>query len=199
MIGIPHKDVSANALRLHLYAGQVDWPGLTVFSRGTAICGDLAIDASVIGSSHALVIRNGSLVLTELLACEAPASAEPLVRWQPGDSAIEYAGGDRIRYRFDASVVSLGQAAPELDHLRGLVDHAHLAASEIGLAHRFPSGSEGPWAAETLVWAAASSNGVVSRTAHAYPSEGLLALSRTTIRLPAVQQHGRSTGLAVSI
>lgn len=197
MIRIPYKDVSANALRLHLYAGQVDWPGLTVFSRGKAVCGDLAIDASVIGSSHALVIRNGSLVLTELLACEAPASAEPLVRWQPGDSAIEYARSDQVRYRFDASVVGLGHAAPELDHLRGLVDHAHLAASEIGLAHRFPSGSEGPWAAETLVWAAASSDGVVSRTAHAYPSEGLLALSWTTIRLPAVLQDSQCARLGV--
>ena len=199
MIEIPYKDLSAHALRLRLYAGLVDWPGITVFSRGRAVSGGLQIDASVIGSSHVMEVRSGSLALTELLACEAPASAQPLVLWQPGDSAVEYAARGEACYRFDARVLGLEKSAVELGELRGLIRGACLSATEVGLAYRFPSGIDGPWTAETLVWAAAMPEGVMARTAHTYPSEGLVALSWTRIELVAAVRDAGVSGLAVGV
>ncbi len=199
MIEIPYKDLSAHALRLRLYAGLVDWPGITVFSRGRAVSGDLQIDASVIGSSHVMEVRSGSLALTELLACEAPASVQPLVLWQPGDSAVEYAPRGEASYRFDARVLRLEKSVAKLGALRDLIRGAGLSANEVGLAHRFPSGIDGPWAAETLVWAAAKPEGVIARTAHTYPSEGLVALSWSRIELATAARDVEEAGLAVGV
>ena len=199
MIETPYKDLSAHALRLRLYAGRVDWPDITVFSRGRAVRGDLEIDASVIGSSHVMEVRSGSLALTELLACDAPASAQPLAHWRPGDSAVEYAARGEACYRFDASVLGLKGSSVELGRLRDLISRAGLSPSEIGLAYRFPSGFDGPWTAETLVWAAATSEGVIARTAHTYPSEGLVVLSWTRIELVAQTRMGEEAGLAVGV
>ena len=199
MIEIPYKDLSAHALRLRLYAGLVDWPGITVFARGRAVRGDLAIDASVIGTSHVMEVRSGSLALTELLACDAPASTRPVVLWQPGDSAVEYVGRGDACYRFDANVLGLERSADELSQLRKLIRGARMSSTEVGLAYRFPSGIDGPWTAETLVWAAAMPGGVVARTAHTYPSEGLVALSRTRIELVVAARDGEEAGLAVGV
>ncbi len=199
MNDICYKDLSAHALRLRLYEGTVAWPDVTVFSSGRAVRGDLEIDASVIGSSHLIEVRRGALALTELLACEAPSSAQPLVLWQPGDSAIEYAVRGELRYRFEASVLGRDRSTVELRQLRDLIIGAGRSVSEVGLANRFPSAVDGPSAAETLVWAAARPQGVIARTAHSYPSEGLVVLSSTKIQLAAAMRESSSLELAVSV
>lgn len=191
MTGI-FKDVSAHALRLRLYAGSVEFPDAAVFSRGRAACGELEIDARVIGASHVMEVRRSSLALTELLACDAPPAAQPLVLWQPGDTAVEYAGWNSLSYRFEASVLELDNAGDQLPDLRDLIRHANQSRSQIGLAFRFPSRVDGPWTAETLVWAAVHPEGVTARTAHSYPSEGLVAISSTTITIAAGAENTNS-------
>ena len=198
MTPVPFKDLSAHALRLRLYAGSVTCPDATVLLRGRAEHGDLEVHASVIGASHVMEVRSGSLALTELLACAAPEDAQPLAWWQPGDSAVEYAAHDAVRYRFDAQVMDLERARATVRQLRGMIRRADRSPSEIGLAHGFPSGSNGLWTAEPLVWAAVRLGGVVARTAHSYPSEGLVALSESSIVLPS-REKAAQRALAVAV
>lgn len=193
------KDLSAHALRLRLYAGPLDWPEVTVFSRDRAVGGDIEIDASVIGSSHVMEVRSGTLALTELLACEAPSSAQPLAFWRPGDAAIEYAARGQLRYRFAASVLERNDSSAELSQLRQLVRDAGRSPVEVGLAYRFPSAVNGPWTAETLVWASAKPRGVIARTAHSYPSEGLVVLSSTSIQIAAAIRDPVEPELALAV
>lgn len=198
MTPVAFKDLSAHALRLRLYAGSVTCPHATVLLRGRAARGDLEIRASVIGASHVMEVRSGSLALTELLACAAPENAQPVAWWQPGDSAVEYAAHDAVRYRFHAEVMDLEGVRATLRQLRRMIRRADRSPTEIGLAHRFPSGSNGPWTAETLVWAAARPGGVTARTAHSYPSEGLVALSESSVVLPSREKAAeRSFAVAV--
>ena len=181
MTEIPYKDRSAYDLRLRLYEDAVDWPGIAVFSRGRAVLGHWEVDASVIGSSHVMSIRSGSRMLTELLACEAPPAVRPLAQWQPGDSGIECASVEGLRYRFEARVLDLPDAATEIALLRSAVDLALRHPSQLGLGYRFPAAAGGPCTAETLVWASAGPRGMAARTAHCYPPEGLAVLSSTFV------------------
>ncbi len=199
MTAIHYKDRSAHELRLRLYGGFPDWPDAAVLSNGRAVRGDLEIWASVIGSSHMMQIRAGALSLTELLACEAPPAGRLLALWQPGDSALDYIAGKGIRYRFEARVLDLERSAVELAQLRGLTKRAERFRAQLGLTYRFPASVRVAGAPETLVWAAAEPRGVIARTAHSYPSEGLVVFSATTVRVAASARDRAEHGVLAGV
>ena len=187
-------DKSAHSLRLRLYEGRVDRSALAVFAQGRAARKDIQIDAAVIGSSHWIEIRAGELVLTEMLACQPAPAGRPIAVWRPGEAGIDKIVRDAVRYAFDAQVQSRVDATAELVRLREGIDRAHARTAEVGLAFNFPTPDGGGGAAETLIWAAATGSGVAARTAHSYPSEGLVVVSRTEMRLAPA--GGVPTGLA---
>ena len=183
-----YEDMSAYALRLQLYDGFVDRSDFSIFARGRARAGATEVAAAVIGSSHWMEVRMARVALTEMLACRFAPKGEPLAVWRPGESAVELTVKDGARYRFEAQVVPLQEAAAELCRLRELIGFTALVPSEIGLKFEFPPPEGGSGAAETLVWAAATARGVKARTAHCYPSEELVVLSSTQVRLAAATQ-----------
>ena len=176
-----YEDTSAHALRLRLYKGSLKRSDFAVFERGQATRRDVRIDAAVIGSSHWMEVRAGTFTITEMLACQPVTARRALAVWRPGEAGIDRTLEELARYRFAAEIVSAGEAEAGLIHLRGLIDLAGMLPTEVGLAFEFPTLDSGPFAAETLVWAAATAEGVSARTAHSYPSEGLVVLSRTDI------------------
>ena len=194
-----YEDTSAHALRLRLYKGSVARSEFAVFARGQATRCDVQIDAAVIGSSHWMEVRSGTFAMTEMLACQPAIAKRALAVWRPGEAAIERAVGEVARYRFAAQVVSAGEAEAGLIHLRELIDLAGILRTEVGLAFAFPTLDSGPFAAETLVWAAATAEGVSARTAHSYPSEGLVVLSRTDILLAPAARRPPTKELAASV
>ena len=196
---VRYEDTSAHALRLRLYMGSVDHSGLTVFARGQAIRHEVRIDAAVIGSSHWMEVRGGTFAITEMLACQPATAKRALALWRPGEAAIERAVEEVARYRFAAEVVSAEEAEAGLIHLRELIDLAGMLRTEVGLAFEFPTLDSGPFAAETLVWAAATAEGVSARTAHSYPSEGLVVLSRTDMLLAPAARQRPTKELAASV
>lgn len=194
-----YEDTSANALRLRLYMGSVERSEFAVFARGQATRRDVQIDAAVIGSSHWMEVRTGTLTITEMLACQPASAKSALAVWRPGEAGIEQALEEVARYRFAAQVVSAREAEAGLIHLRELIDLAGMLPTEVGLAFEFPTLDSGPFAAETLVWAAATAEGVSARTAHSYPSEDLVVISRTEIHLAPAARQRATKELAASV
>ena len=187
-------DKSAHSLRLRLYDGRVDRSALAVFAQGSAVGNAIQIDAAVIGSSHWMELRAGDLVLTEMLACQPAPAGRPLEVWRPGEAGIDRIVRSAVRYAFDARVLSRADASAELVRLSNGIGGAHARPAEVGLAFEFPAPDGGECGAETLVWAAVTGSGATVRTAHTYPSEGLVVVSRTEMRLALA---GRAaTGLA---
>lgn len=194
MTKIRYQDESAQALRLSLCEGPANWEGHSLLARGEAFQASVGIDAAVIGSSHLLEVRTAGLTFTETLACRSSAAGRPLASWRPGESAVECALPDATVYRFEARLVDWREANSETARLRALIGSAAAVRAEVGLAFRFPAAAGGA-GAETLVWAAVAPNGVTARTAHAYPSEGLVMLSETRIALAAAAAQRIEEGL----
>lgn len=194
MTEIRYQDESAQALRLSLSEGPAHWEDLSLLVRGEAFHGGVGIDAAVIGSSHLLEVRTVGFTVTETLACRSSATGRPLASWRPGEPTVECALPDATRYRFEARLVDSREANAETDRLRALIGSAAAGLAEVGLAYRFPAAAGGA-GAETLVWAAVDPSGVTARTAHAYPSEGLVMLSETRIALAAATAQRVDEGL----
>ncbi len=185
MAEVRFRDRSARDLRLRLYEGEVDRSGLRSFARGRAEAGGVRVEAAVIGSSHWMEVRSDGLRVTELLAChEAPDGRQRAV-WSPGERPLHVTVREGVRYRFAASVDPLPGASDDLARLRESVGLAALVPCELGLSFEYPGPGPGRVTSETLVWAAVEEDGVLARTAHAYPSEGVVVLSSTEIRLAA--------------
>ena len=192
-------DRSAHALRLRVYDRPVDRSGLPTFARGRARGRGVRVKAAVIGSSHWMEVRSGHTRLTEMLACHPAPAGRPAAVWRPGDSAVEQCSRNGGRYRFEARIAPWERIRAEMARLRELVAVASLAPQEVGLAYEFPCPHGGLQRAETLVWAAVTEDGVSARTAHSYPSEGLVVLSATDIRLAAVSRDRLERDLVASV
>lgn len=194
-----YEDTSSHALRLRLYNSSVERSRFAVFARGHAIRRDVQIDAAVIGSSHWMEVRAPSFAITEMLACQRAPGGRAFAVWRPGEAAIKHELKGGARYRFEAEVVSMEEAEGRLTALRELLDLARMVQSEVGLAFEFPTLETGPCGAETLVWAAVTEEGVTARTSHSYPSEGVVVLSRTDIRLASAACRSLPREFAASV
>lgn len=152
----------------------------------------------MIGSSHWIHVRSGDCRLTEMLACqEAVGDCTPSV-WRPGDRPVEQRTPEGARYRFESRISPWQRARERLDELRSLVTLARLLPEELGLAFEFPGPHRGIQTAETIVWAAAGAGGVLARTAHSYPPEGLVVFSATNIRFSNARTGSGRRGLVAT-
>lgn len=188
------KDGSAAGLRLRLYDGPLDRNGIGVLATGSAGGCGVRLEAAVIGASHLIEVRTGGSVFTEMLACRPAPSAAPAAEVAPGRGEVERTLPCGARYRFRARTVAWPQPQEALERLRERIRRCAAEPSEVGLTYRFPGGPvSADYSAETLVFAAARADAVVARTAHCYPSEGLVVLSSSRIALRPVDS-GRRAG-----
>ncbi len=185
-------DASAGALRLRLYERALDRAGIRVLAKGRVRQPGVRLEAAVIGSSHLIEVSAGGMVFTELLACRPAPAAVPDAEVAPGPGRVERVLANGGRYRFDGRTVAWPQPRLDLDRLRDRIRGSQSDPGAVGLAYRFPGSAGGvDYAAETLVFAAARSRGVVARTAHCYPAEGLVVLSSSEITFLADRSAGK--------
>ncbi|MFF8383930.1 DUF2617 family protein [Streptomyces kanasensis] len=121
----------------------------------------------LLGASHQVLLEEGDTRCSETVAC-MPGSSTPLPL-----GAAERIGG--MEYEFAARVETLSQGAfaGRAQELLALVaDHPH------GLAGTFPGSPH----AFTAMLAQRYDGGVRWRTWHAYPQEGQLVVTRTSVR-----------------
>lgn len=119
--------------------------------------------------------------------------------WRPGGSPVEARTRTGGLYRFEARIAAWERLRAELAELRELVAVASLVPTEVGLAFEFPCREDGLQRAETLVWAAVTEDGVSARSAHSYPSEGLVVISATDIRLAAAPRDRLERDFVASV
>ena len=178
------SDDSAAALRLRLYDRALDRSSIGVLVAGAAGGSGVVLEAAVIGASHFIEVRANGTVFTEMLACRAVPEAEPTADLAPGRGTVDRVLAGGSRYRFTACTLEWPQSKRDLDRLRDRISKCQSEPSEIGLSYRFPDTSaRAEFSPETLVFAAARQYSVVVRTAHCYPSEGLVVFSSSDLAL----------------
>ena len=191
---IRYKDESAHSLRLRLCSGEVDWSAFEILRSARVVAPGIEIRAAIIGASHLIEYRIGDEVLTEILACQG----KELGLWRPGDGPVELDLEPGQQYRFECETRSSSEAQSELARLR---EPPAPDDQEFALSFRFPSQHSSAVQAETLVrvrtWP--EPPGLLSRdssrdrptaevrTAHSYPGEGLVILSRSEISFALVR------------
>ena len=198
MVEARYEDKSAYALRLHLYDGRIGTSGISVYGRASRCARDIDLEIAVIGASHWMSVRAGEAHLTEMLSCLPVPAGRTIAVWRPGEAAVDHEIRNGGAYRFSAELVGRESAEAYVHCLRGMVAQAATLPSEAGLRFGFPGPADGSPGAETLVWASIVRDGVRARTAHSYPSEGLVVLSSTEILLPARGREGKQRRIALS-
>jgi hypothetical protein len=182
---IEYKDERCDDLRLRLFSGPLDLNTFPVLERRSIRLPSCAIDASIIGASHAVQFKIGDKILTEVLAC-GPAAVRQhdhqLVGvWRLGD-AVQPEPFTELSYSFASELISLDDAESALANLRRAMAVADGAAS-IGLSFQFPSVDE-TRAAETILWVDVSKATVAVRSAHVYPAENVVVFSQSRVAVP---------------
>ncbi len=182
---IEYKDERCGDLRLRLFRGPLDLNTFPVLERRRIRITSCAIDASIIGASHAVQFEIGDKILTEVLACGPEAVRQhdhQLVGvWRLGDDVAPERFAE-FSYSFASELISLDDAESALANLRRATAAAAGVAS-IGLSLQFPSVDE-TRAAETILWVDASSAVVSVRSAHVYPAENVVVFSQSRIAMP---------------
>ncbi len=183
---IEYKDERCGDLRLRLFRGPLELNTFPVLERRAIRITSCAIDASIIGASHAVQFEIGNEILTEVLACGPEAVRQhdhQLVGvWRLGDAVAPepFAG---LSYSFSSELISLDEAGSALANLRRAMAVADGAAN-IGLSFQFPSVDE-TRAAETILWVDASKATVAVRSAHVYPTENVVVFSQSRVSVSA--------------
>ena len=194
-----YRDQSAADLRLHVVEGEIDTRHFSVFESTTRTVGRIRVEAGIIGASHFVecvqavgIEGTRRRALTEVFACEAVADKHLVYAADlaalPRPLSLRLDSG--VAYRFEHRVTNIDSSARELDDLRSKIKTAS-GADTLGLSRAFP-GVAGQ-AAETLVWVRVGADGPSSshshsislsiETAHCYPNEAAVVLSRSAIVL----------------
>jgi hypothetical protein len=183
--GIEYKEERSAELRLRVFRGPLDLSTFPVIARRAIRSTRFAVDACIIGASHAVQLHMGNEILTEVLACGPDAvqrHKDQLVGMWPLGEAVEPLAATGIAYSFTSELVSLEDAEESLASLR-LASAEAAGVDKIGLSFRFPSANE-MRAPETLLWAGASDGAVSVWSAHVYPAEEVAVFSKSRIALP---------------
>lgn len=192
--GATYLDQSAGALRLQLHAGALDRRALPVLCRAELRTSEWRLSAHIIGASHWLRFEAradaGTPALHEVFACARLGAQRPLGRARVGESlerSVPGAGG-AWRYRFESLVLDARRGRDALEGLETRVQRTPGTATahdDLALVHRFPvdrsavsSALGGP---RTLVAAARAERAIVVDSAHVYPNEDRVVLSRTSL------------------
>jgi hypothetical protein len=193
-----YRDQSAEDLRLNLIDGEVDLAQFRTHERACLACDWIAIDARIIGASHAMRMElSDGTRFHEILACgpvSAPAPALYSDRVLSRSGPIELELGEGIGYRFEAEDVSATVGAARLSDLSTRVreaEGARPAARAWGLRFDFPSSparvdDAGAEPACTLAWLRISEDmaRIEVETAHSYPNEARIVFSSTRLSRP---------------
>lgn len=182
---IEYKDERCGDLRLRLFRGPLELNTFPVLERRSIRTASYAIDASIIGASHAVQFKVGDETLTEVLACGPEAvrqhDKQLIGVWRLGDDVAPERFAE-FSYSFTSEVISLDDAGRSLANLRRAMAVADGVAN-IGLSFQFPSVDE-TRAAETILWVDASSATVAVRSAHVYPAENVVVFSQSRVGVP---------------
>lgn len=185
-------DQSPEALRLTLVDGRIDLNSFSIYGSRTLHCGELTIEARVIGASHIISYSAGNNQLHEAFACVSPPPktnegwAEiSSYNWSGLTHPIERRFG-RIWYNFRAYMVPWSD--PEPIEVQRLLDMCRDQPSEydFGFVQHFPQG-ECLVTPKTIIVGRHDKNTetTVIETAHSYPNVRGLVISRTEL-----QPHG---------
>ena len=183
-----YVDQSASALRFHLLKGTVDLRQFTVFCQQALRVCSCHVEARIIGASHILAFNlAGGIHLTEILSCTKVETNQPQVSSGPlGEihSSVRSTVGSH-EYTFVPRLVRLDEGADELERLARKVERAHALKDQIGLSHQFPqSDACRGHPPLTLVWGGTDGEDrLLVETAHSYPNEGNLVLTKTTVTM----------------
>lgn len=185
-------DQSPDALRLTLVDGSIDLSGFHVYEKQTLRCGELTVEARVIGASHIISYSIGDTQLHEVFACISP-PPQTTTGWVE-ISAYSWAGlGQPVErsfngfgYSFHAYMVPWSD--PEPKEITALLNRCHnpVAENEFGLVQHFPQG-KCVVTPKTIIVGSHMSGGVIIETAHSYPNVRGLVLSRTRLRTGGTQ------------
>ena len=179
---IGYTDLHPDALRLTLVEGDLDRDRFHVFADDEVVIAGIRIRATIIGSSHVVTYRTGSFALHEIFACEelpdvsswtvSQLTCAPVQRQLPG-----------VHYEF--SISSVAWSDPEPGALAVIAASAQQpVAGSLGVIQDFPQG-ELNVTPKTVIVGNPDITGqrVVIETAHSYPNDCALIMSRTVLRV----------------
>lgn len=181
-----YKDERSEDLRLHLFRGQLELDAFPVIERRRRLMGGFAVDASIIGASHAVQVGVGGETVTEVLACRVAAVglfADRLARVCRIDETARVRSIPGLGYDFSCVVKPLEQARDVLAEFRELVKSADRSGA-VGLAFTFPQRTL--HTPETLLHVSADEAELTIRSMHVYPGEDVAVVSESSLIVVAV-------------
>ncbi len=175
-----YQDDSARRLRLTLVEGELEGADLRVLARAEQRFGaQIRVAAAIIGSSHVIRYAVGACVWHEVFAC-VPLAAGPRRLYTAPVAAltepVALTPDARTRYTFSATLTDWSAGAAALRRLERQVK----TGDGLGLVYQFPTTPHLDDPPQTIVSArlAAPQAMVIVETAHSYPNEGAIVLTR---------------------
>ena len=161
-LAVPYADVSAADLSWALSAA-----GMPALASVDVVLGEASVRLTVLGASHEVVAKIGSIACTEVIACGVAAGA-PL----PASVARDLPG---LRYAFRSTVLRLPAD--------GLAGCTRALRAELGLdGHALVAAFPGHAQAVTALAVRGDSALLRWRTWHAYPATGELVVTATRLK-----------------
>ena len=182
-----YQDDSARRLRLTLVEGELEGAELRILARAERRFGaHIRVAAAIIGSSHVIRYAVGACVWHEVFAC-VPLDAGPRRLYTAPVATltkpVELTPDAQTRYTFSATITDWSAGVAALRRLERQVK----AGDGLGLVYQFPTVPhlDPP---QTIVSArlAAPQSVVIVETAHSYPNEGAIVLTRADTYRAAV-------------
>lgn len=175
-----YQDDSARRLRLTLVDGELEGADLQVLARAEQRFGaQLRVAAAIIGSSHVIRYAVGACVWHEVFACVPLAAGPRRLYTAPVATLtepVELSPDDQTRYTFSATLTDWSAGAAALRRLERQVK----IGDGLGLVYQFPTTPHLDDPPQTIVSArlTAPQATVIVETAHSYPNEGAIVLTR---------------------
>ena len=179
---LDYREQSAYDLRLSVIEGNFDLSQFQIFkTKILRVSSEFTLSAMIIGQSHAVCFRVGDSSLYEIFACGEVRTSKSGALSRHLD---EVAGSLRmnfhrgLRYGFQATPKNWLQGSAEILEMES-------EAKEFGgfsLSYDFPQGvSRKPATTVVTGFANETSASLVIRTAHSYPNEGTIVISKSEL------------------
>ncbi len=186
-----YQDDSARRLRLTLVEGELEGAALRVLARAEQRFGaHIRVAATIIGSSHVIRYAVGACVWHEVFAC-VPLNAGPRRLYTASVATltkpVALTPDAQTRYTFAATLTDWSDGAAALRRLERQVK----AGDGLGLVYQFPTTPHLDDPPQTIVTARLTPQrpAVIVETAHSYPNEGAIVLTRAAAYRAAVGEN----------
>ena len=183
-----YQDDSARRLRLTLVEGELEGAALRVLARAEQRFGaHIRVAATIIGSSHVIRYAVGACVWHEVFACVPLDAGKQRLYTAPVaklTKPVELTPDAQTRYTFSATLTDWSAGAAALRRLERQVK----SGDGLRLVYQFPTTPHLNDPPQTIVSArlAAPQSVVIVETAHSYPNEGAIVLTRADTYRAAV-------------